>query len=203
MIAKIKINPFIITLGSMSVAKGIPLVITKGYSVPVPDPNIIRMGQGYIGAVPIPVVIMMVIVVLMCIVYYKTIFGSNIKAMGGNEEATRISGINIEKNKTLVYLFSGLMASVADIVLTGRLNVGQPSSGTGWELDAIAAAIVGGTTLDGGEGSVPGTLIGAMLLGFLSNGMVLLNVSMYWQQIVTGVIIIGVVTLDVVRRKSR
>lgn len=202
MISKVKINPFIITLGSMSISRGIALVITKAYSIPVLNPFILGLGQGYIGIIPIPIIIMAVVVIIMGVVYSKTIFGSNIKAIGGNEEAANISGINIQSNKIFVYLISGILASLAGIVLTGRLNVGQPSAATGWEMDAVAAAIVGGTTLSGGEGSVIGTLLGAILLGLLGNAMVLLRVSMYWQQIVTGAIIIGVVTLDVLRKRK-
>jgi ribose transport system permease protein len=202
MIAKVKINPFIITLGSMSISRGIALVITKAYSVPVPDQLIIGLGQGYIGIIPVPIIIMIIVVIIMGTIYSKTIFGSNIKAIGGNEEAANVSGINIRKNKMLVYFLSGILASLAGVVLTGRLNVGQPNAASGWEMDAVAAAIVGGTTLSGGEGSVIGTLIGAILLGLLGNAMVLLRVSMYWQQIVTGVIIIGVVTIDVLRKRK-
>ena len=118
------------------------------------------------------------------------------------KEAARISGINISKNKILVYTISGLMAALAGVVMVGRINVGQPSAGQGWELDAVAAAIVGGTTLSGGEGSIIGTLIGAALIGVMANGMVLVNVSMYWQQIVTGLIIIGIVALDNITRQK-
>jgi ribose/xylose/arabinose/galactoside ABC-type transport system permease subunit len=202
MISRVKINPFIITLGSMSISRGIALVITKAYSVPVPDKFILWLGQGTISTIPTPIVIMVVIVIISNVIYSKTIIGSHIKAIGGNEEAANVSGINIANNKMLVYFVSGILASLAGVVLTGRLNIGQPSAATGWEMDAVAAAIVGGTTLDGGEGSIIGTLMGAILLGLLGNAMVLLRVSMYWQQIVTGTIIIGVVTIDVLRKRK-
>lgn len=202
LIARVKINPFIITLGTLSIARGIVLVITKGYSIRVTDKVLLFLGQGYIGLVPVPVILMLIIVAFMTIVLSSTVFGSNVRAIGGNEEAAIISGINVGSDKTWVYLISGVLSSIAGIVLAGRLNVGQPSAGTGSELESVAAAIVGGTTLSGGEGSILGTLVGAILLGILSNAMVLMNISMFFQQIVTGAIIIGVVTLDVVARKK-
>lgn len=202
-IAKLKINPFIITLGMMSIARGLVLGITKGYSISVKDNFIINLGQSSIGPFPTLFIIMMVIVIVMSFIVEKTVFGNYVKAIGGNEEAAKISGINIAKNKIVIYIISSFVASIAGVLMLGRLLVAQPTSGQGWELDAVAAAIIGGTSLSGGEGSMIGTLFGASLIGIISNGLVLLRVSLYWQQVVTGVIIISVVIIDSYTKKRK
>jgi len=129
-------------------------------------------------------------------------FGMRTKSIGGNEESTRVAGVNVRRMKLIIYMLSGFMAAIAGIVMVGRLNVGQPNAGLGWELQAIAAAIVGGTSLHGGQGTILGTVLGAALMGMISNILVLLGVSMYWQSIVVGLIIIGVVSIDSITHKK-
>jgi ribose transport system permease protein len=124
------------------------------------------------------------------------VFGNRIKAIGGNELAARLSGINIDRNKIYIYSLTGLLCGLAGIIMVGRVNAGNPNSGLSFDLDSIAATIIGGTSLAGGEGTVIGTMLGALMLGVIANGLVLLNVSMYWQTIVAGVIIIAVCGLD-------
>ncbi|MDR3336448.1 MAG: ABC transporter permease [Treponema sp.] len=203
LITKVGINPFIVTLGMMNIVRGTVTTMTKGLSISVMNDLISAIGQGYVGPVPIPVIIMIFFVIVFHILYSKTIFGSNIKAIGGNQDAARISGIKIDKNKILIFIISGAMSALAGIIMVGRINTGQPIAGQGWEIDAIAAAIVGGTALSGGQGTILGTLIGAALIGVMSNAMVLMSVSMYFQQVFTGLVLIGVVAIDTIKNKMK
>jgi ribose transport system permease protein len=203
LITKVRINPFIATLGMMNIVRGIVTTMTKGLSISVMNDLISFIGQGYVGPVPIPVILMIFFVILFDILYRKTIFGSNIKAIGGNQEAARISGIQIDRHKILIFVISGAMSALAGIIMVGRINTGQPIAGQGWEIDAIAAAIVGGTALSGGQGTIIGTLIGAALIGVMSNAMVLMSVSMYFQQVFTGMVLIGVVAIDTIKGRRQ
>jgi ribose transport system permease protein len=203
LITKVRINPFIATLGMMNIVRGIVTTMTKGLSISVMNDLISAIGQGYVGPVPIPVILMLFFVIVFDILYRKTIFGSNIKAIGGNQEAARISGIQIDKHKILIFIISGAMSALAGIIMVGRINTGQPIAGQGWEIDAIAAAIVGGTALSGGQGTIIGTLIGVALIGVMSNAMVLMSVSMYFQQVFTGMVLIGVVAIDTIKSRRQ
>ena len=196
LITKLKLPPFIITLGMASVCKGIVLVITKGFPIEVTSEFVIALGQGYVGPVPIMAIIMVVLVVIAAFILEKTVFGNRVKALGGNELAASLSGINVNRTKRFIYAFAGLFCGLAGIIMTGRLNSGNPNAGLSFDMDSIAATIVGGTSLSGGSGSVFGTMLGALLLGTIRNGLVLLNVNMYWQTVVTGAIIILVCALD-------
>jgi ribose transport system permease protein len=202
LITRIRIAPFIVTLGMLSIARGIVLVVTKGFAVTDISPFIAKVGQGYVGQVPIPVILMVVIAIIMAFILEQTMFGMRTKSIGGNEESTRVAGVNVSRMKLIIYMLSGFMAAIAGIVMVGRLNVGQPNAGLGWELQAIAAVIVGGTSLHGGQGTILGTVLGAALMGMISNILVLLGVSMYWQSIVVGLIIIGVVSIDSITHKK-
>jgi ribose transport system permease protein len=203
LITKAGINPFIATLGMMNIVRGTVTTMTKGLSISVMNDLISAIGQGYIGPVPIPVILMIFFVIVFHILYRKTIFGSNIRAIGGNQEAARISGIQIDRHKIAIFVISGAMAALAGIIMVGRINTGQPIAGQGWEIDAIAAAIVGGTALSGGQGTILGTLIGAALIGVMSNAMVLMSVSMYFQQVFTGLVLIGVVAIDTIKSRRQ
>jgi len=196
LISKARINPFIVTLGMLNIARGIVLVITRGYPIPIYAGPVVYFGQGYIGPIPVPVIFMLIIGVIGIILLRNTILGNYVKALGSNEPAARAMGINVERIKAITYTLAGFLSGLAGVVLAGRLSAGQPNAGIGWELDCIAAVIIGGTSLTGGEGSVIGTLIGATLLGVIRNGLVLVGVSMYWQTVVIGLILIGGVALD-------
>jgi len=202
LISKVRINPFIVTLGMLNIARGIVLVITKGYPIPIYTGPVIYFGQGYIGAIPVPVIFMLFIGVIGIVLLRNTILGNYIKALGSNEPAARAMGINVERVKNITYTFAGFLSGLAGIILAGRLSAGQPNAGIGWELDCIAAVIIGGTSLTGGEGSVTGTLVGATLLGVIRNGLVLMGVSMYWQTVVIGLILIGGVAIDRFTRRQ-
>ncbi len=196
LITKLRLPPFIITLGMASICKGLVLVITKGFPIEVDSSFVIQIGQGYWGPVPIMAVVMLCIIALAIFILEKTVFGNRVKAIGGNELAASLSGINVNRTKLMIYSLAGLFCGIAGVIMTGRLNAGNPNAGLNFDMDSIAATIVGGTSLSGGAGSILGTMLGALLLGVIRNGLVLLNVNMYWQTVVTGSIIILVCALD-------
>lgn len=199
-VAKGKVPAFITTLGMMSVARGVALIITNGQTIHMFPRSFRVLGTGYIGPVPVPAIIAISIVILAHLVLSYTRFGRYVYAIGGNREAVHLSGINVDLVEILVYVISGLTCALGAIILVGRLNSAQPIAGYGYELNAIAAAIIGGTSLSGGEGNVFGTLIGALLMGVLQNGLTLLNVSSYTQQLVIGSVIVAAVFVDQIRR---
>ena len=202
LITKLRLPPFIVTLGMAKIARGIMYVLTRGYSIPTREQFILTLGNGYIGPVPIPTIVLLMVVAFGTYLLSRTVFGNRVKAIGGNELAARLSGINVSKNKILVYSLTGLFCSIAGLIMVGRVNAGNPNSGLNFDLDSIAATIIGGTSLAGGEGTVIGTLLGALLLGVIRNGLVLLNVSMYWQTVVAGAIIIIVCGLDALTHRK-
>ena len=198
-----RLPPFIATLGMMSVARGAALVFTEGRPVSGFDEGFRWLATGNVGFVPAPVLVMLIVYAVAHFVLTRTTFGRYVYAIGGNEEATRLSGIAVGFHKTAVYAVSGLMSAVAAIVLTARLNSAQPIAGMMYELDAIAATVIGGTSLMGGEGSLGGTLIGALIMGVLRNGLNLLGVSSFLQQIVIGGVIVGAVLVDTILKRHR
>lgn len=200
LISKFKIPPFIATLGMMTVARGFALIYSnKPLSQLTPEYNFI--GQGAILGVPFPVIILIVVAVATHIMLNNTPFGRYIYALGGNEQAARISGVNIDRVKIGVYTLAGLLSGLAGLVVSSRVGSGQPGQGVGIELDAIAAAVIGGTSLAGGIGTIWGTIVGALIIGVLDNGLILLNVDQYWITIVKGAIIVVAVIID--QRKNR
>lgn len=201
LITRLDLAPFIATLGMMSIARGLALVITKGYPISGMPKPLRYLGKGRMLGIPVPVVVTLIVFVIAYILLKYTKFGRYVYAIGGNEEATRLSGINVRKTKLLVYTWCGTMAGLAGIILTARLNSAQPIAGMGYELDAIAAAVIGGTSLSGGEGTAQGTLLGALIIGVLRNGLNLLNVSSFWQQVVIGCVVIGAVAMDKLQKK--
>ena len=195
--------PFIVTLGMMSIARGAALLFTEGRPVSGFDSGFRSLATGHVGPVPAPIVVTIVVYLLAHLVLTRTTFGRYVYAIGGNEEATRLSGVSVRLHKSVVYAVSGLMSAIAAILLTARLNSAQPIAGMMYELDAIAATVIGGTSLIGGEGSLTGTLIGALIMGVLRNGLNLLGVSSFLQQIVIGAVIIAAVLIDTVLKKQR
>jgi ribose/xylose/arabinose/galactoside ABC-type transport system permease subunit len=191
-----RVQPFIATLAMLTMARGATLVYTDGRPITGLPDAFVWLGEGDLGWIPVPVVIMGVVFVVGHLILTQTVLGRYVYAIGGNEEAARLSGVNVAAYKTLVYGISGLLAAVSAIILTARLNSAQPTAGSGYELDAIAAVVLGGTTLAGGEGSVGGTLLGAFIIGVINNGLNLLNVSAFYQQVVKGAVILLAVLLD-------
>ncbi|MDF2702397.1 MAG: inner-rane translocator [Rubrobacteraceae bacterium] len=196
--------PFIATLAMLSAARGLALVISGGVPLnPIPGP-ILSLGSGdLLGFVPLPVILMLVMWAITVGILRSTYAGRAMYAIGGNEEASRLSGINVSRQKLLIYTLSGLFAGIAGILLTARLASAQPQAGFTFELDAIAAVVIGGASLSGGVGSASGTLIGALILGVLRNGLNLLNVSAFWQQVVIGAVIALAVMTDTLRRRKK
>lgn len=195
--------PFIVTLGMMSIARGAALLFTEGRPVSGFDPGFRSLATGHVGFVPSPIVVTIVVYLIAHLVLTRTTFGRYVYAIGGNEEATRLSGVSVRLHKTLIYAVSGLMSAIAAVILTARLNSAQPIAGMMYELDAIAATVIGGTSLMGGEGTLQGTLVGALIMGVLRNGLNLLGVSSFLQQIVIGAVIIGAVLVDTVLKRHR
>ncbi len=198
-----RLPPFIATLGMMSVARGAALVYTQGRPISGFEPSFRSLATDDFLLVPQPVILMLVVYLVAHVVLVRTRLGRYTYAIGGNEEATKLSGISVVRYKTLVYGVSGLMSGVAAVILTARLNSAQPIAGIMYELDAIAAVVIGGTSLMGGEGGLRGTLIGALIMGVLRNGLNLLGVSSFLQQIVIGLVIIFAVLVDATLKKSR
>jgi ribose/xylose/arabinose/galactoside ABC-type transport system permease subunit len=195
-ITKSKVAPFIVTLGTMTIGRGLALILSKGRPVSNLSDSFNFIGGGNIFGIPFPIVILIVAFLLCSVILNKTILGRYMYAVGGNEQAARASGIRVNRVKLWVYTICGLLCAMGGILLTSRVTTGQPNAGAGFELDAIAAAIIGGTSTSGGTGTMTGTLIGALLIGVISNSLDLLNVTSYYQQVVMGVIIIGAVVLD-------
>ena len=195
--------PFIATLGMMSVARGTALVFTEGRPVSGFDEGFRWLATGTAGFVPAPVIVMLIVYAVAHVALTRTTFGRYVYAIGGNEEATRLSGVAVRFHKTAIYGVSGALSAVAAIVLTARLNSAQPIAGMMYELDAIAATVIGGTSLTGGSGSLIGTLVGALIMGVLRNGLNLLGVSSFLQQIVIGGVIVGAVLVDTLLKRHR
>ncbi|MHB1394052.1 MAG: ABC transporter permease [Clostridia bacterium] len=200
-IAKFKIPPFIATLGMMTVARGFALLYSDGRPVSSTTDSYNFIGQGEVWGIPFPILILITMAVVTHIMLNNTKFGRYIYAIGGNEQAAKISGLDVGKLLVLIYTFAGFLSGLAGVVLSSRISSGQPGLGSGYELDAIAAAVIGGTSFSGGIGTVWGTMVGALIIGVLNNGLDLLNVSAYWQQIVKGLIIVAAIILD--ERKNR
>ncbi|MFJ9018537.1 substrate-binding domain-containing protein [Streptomyces sp. NPDC102259] len=201
LIAYGKLPPFIATLAMLSVARGLSLVISEGSPIAFPD-SVSHLGDTLGGWLPVPVLVMIVMGLIAAFVLGRTYIGRSMYAIGGNEEAARLSGLRVRKQKLAIYALSGVFAAAAGVVLASRLSSAQPQAADGYELDAIAAVVIGGASLAGGTGKASGTLIGALILAVLRNGLNLLSVSAFWQQVVIGVVIALAVLLDTVRRKA-
>ncbi|MFD9795778.1 substrate-binding domain-containing protein [Streptomyces sp. NPDC059070] len=196
-----KLPPFIATLAMLSVGRGLSLVISQGSPIAFPG-SVSRVGDTLGGHLPVPVLVMVAMGLLTALILTRTYLGRSMYAIGGNEEAARLSGLRVKRQKVAIYALSGLFAAVAGIVLASRLVSAQPQAAQGYELDAIAAVVIGGASLSGGVGKASGTLIGALILAVLRNGLNLLSVSAFWQQVVIGVVIALAVLLDTLRRRA-
>lgn len=202
-IARFKVPPFIATLAGLTIFRGVSLVITDGLPIIRLEGSFRFLGQGVVWGIPVPVMIMILVVVVMQIILSRTAFGAYVYAVGGNEEAARLSGIKVRWIKFWAYVLCGLFAGVSGMILMARLSSAQPAVGEGFELDAIAAVVLGGTSLMGGQGAVWGTLIGALVIGILNNGMNLMGVHSHYQLIAKGVLIVLAVLLDCYLKRRR
>ena len=201
LIAKLKLPDFIVTLGTLSIYRGFALIYTNGQPIYGMDRTFRAIFAGSLGGIPTPVLLALAVAIAAFLVVRFTAFGEHIIAVGGNEEAARLSGIDVDRVKIGVYAISGLLASLAGFILIARIGAAEPIGGTGFELQAIGAAVIGGASLFGGEGNPLGSLIGALTLGTLQNGLTLLNVPSFWQYVASGAVVILAVLADQVTRR--
>jgi ribose transport system permease protein len=201
-ITKFKVPPFVATLAMLTVARGFTMLWTKGYPISSLGSNFAMIGTGWFLGIPILVWIAFLVVIAAIVISNKTALGRYIYAIGGNENAAILSGINSNKVKIIVYTLAGVLAAIGGIMVTSRLDSAQPNAGMSYELDAIAAVVIGGTSLSGGRGTIIGTVLGAIIIGVLNNGLVLLDVSPFWQQVVKGLVILLAVMIDKANSKT-
>jgi len=195
-ITRFKLPPFVATLGMLSIARGLTMLWTGGFTITDLGPQFGFIGAGFFLGVPMAVWISAALVVIFYFISKRTTLGRYIYAVGGSEKASAFSGLNVNRIKIYVYALGGALAAVAGLIVTARLDAADPKAGLGYELDSIAAVVIGGTSLSGGRGSILGTVLGCLIIGVLNNGLFLLNVSPFWQQIVKGFVILIAVAID-------
>lgn len=201
-ITRFKLPPFVATLAMLTIARGLTMLWTGGFPITGLGESFTYLGTGWLLGIPVPVWVSGVLVAVVAVLMNQTRLGRYIYAIGGSESAARLSGVNINRIKWVVYTLSGTLAAVGGLLVTARLDSAQPNAGISYELDSIAAVVIGGTSLSGGRGSVLGTVQGAIIIGVLNNGLVLLNVSPFWQQVVKGLVILLAVIIDKANAKS-
>ena len=199
--ARFRLHAFLVTMATMTLIRGVTYTLTGGYPVGGLPQDFFIYGSGQLGFIPYPVIYMIAIFMIGAFVMSSTTFGRSIYALGGNEDAARLSGINVERVKIGVFVVSAAVSGISGLVLSSRLMAGSPEIGIGWELDIVAAVIIGGTNIVGGEGKLSGTLLGVLFIGVLSNGMILLDITPYMQQVVRGLVILGAVILNSLQEK--
>ncbi|MFA9455339.1 ABC transporter permease [Halalkalibacter sp. AB-rgal2] len=202
-ITKVGIPALITTLGMLTIVRGVTFVITDGYPVFGFPESIRWFGTGFVMGIPVPVIMMVLVFVLVYILLYKTYIGRHIYALGGNEEAAHLSGINTNKIQLMVYMMSGFFCSIAGLILLGRLNSGQPNALQGFELDVVTAVVLGGVSIFGGQGKLIGVILGVLIMGVLSNGLVILNVGEFYQMVIVGSVLIIAVGADRIFNKKK
>jgi ribose transport system permease protein len=202
LITRLGVPPFIATLAMLTIARGLTMLWTGGFPITGLGAEFGFVGTGYWLGVPMPVWISAALVAIFVVVTRRTRFGRYLYAVGGNERAATLSGLNVRQVKSLVYILGGALAAVAGLIVTARSDAADPKAGVGYELDAIAAVVIGGTSLSGGRGSILGTVLGCLIIGVLNNGLVLLNVSPYWQLVIKGYVILLAVAIDRASREE-
>lgn len=202
MITKVGVNAFITTLAGMSIFRGVAYLLTNGKSIPIADPVIKAIGRGYTGAIPNAVIIMLLMVVLFSLIAKFTSFGRRIYVIGGNAQVAYLSGINVSKTLTGLFILNGVVTGLATLVYCSQLGAGMPQSATGMEFQVITAVVLGGTSMSGGKGTIVGALIGAALIGTLNNGMVMMNINSYWQDVISGIVLVIAVVFDIIKTKK-
>jgi len=195
-ITRFKVPPFVATLAMLTIARGLTMLLTGGFPITGFSSQMAFIGTGWFLGIPMPVWISAVVVLAAVVLTSKTRLGRHIYAIGGNETAAELSGLKIKKIKLIVYSIAGSLAAIGGIIVTSRLDSAQPNAGIGFELDSIAAVVIGGTSLSGGKGTIMGTVQGALIIGILNNGLVLLNVSPFWQQVIKGMVILLAVIIE-------
>lgn len=196
LIAYVGFQPFIATLSTMTIGRGFALAYSDGKPYTITDPSFKAIGQGYVGSIPIPIILLFVVCIIGVIILSTTTFGRYVLAIGGNKSAAKLSGVRTRKVEMYVYVLSAVCAWIVGLILAARISSGQPTAGESYEMDAIAATAIGGTSMNGGIGTLTGTILGFVIIGLLSNSMNLLNINSFYQQIVKGLLIIIAVFLD-------
>ena len=203
LIVGLNVSAIVITLGMMTVVRGLAYIFSGGLPVyDIPD-LIVFLGQGYVAGIPVPVIIMVIIVVIAGLILKYSYFGRYVYAIGGNVEAAKLAGVSVNKITISLYGISAFLASIAGIVLTGRISSGAPASGTGTEMDVVTAVVIGGISVNGGKGSMLGAFLGAVIIGVLSNGLTIMNIGEYYLQVVKGLVLILAVAFDVLANKEK
>lgn len=200
-----KLAPFIVTLATMTIFRGATLVFTNGNPIvkKLGENDLFSfLGQGYLLEAPFPAILMFIVFIMLYFLLHKTSFGKSVYAIGGNEKAAYVSGVKINKSKIIIYSISGVMAAISGLIVTSQLSSATPTAGASYEMDAIASVVLGGTSLSGGKGRIVGTLFGCLLIGVINNGLNIIGVSSFWQQVVKGVVILVAVLLDSFRTKK-
>ena len=200
---KMNIMPIIVTLGTMLILQGTAYLITGGYPITGMPESFIPIGQGYVGVVPVPVIIFLAFILFGWVVMNKTYLGRFVYALGGNREAARLAGINTDRLTVLVYTFCGFAASIAALIMVGRTNASQPSAGSSYAFDCMTAACLGGVSIMGGEGKISGAIVGVIILGILDNGLILMSVNSNFQSVVKGIILLVAVAIDCHQAKTK
>ena len=201
-IAEIKMPALIVTFASQTIFAGVAYIICNGTPISRFPESFLVIGQGYVGPIPVPVIIMIICFAVGAFILVKTYFGRYFYALGGNEEAAELSGIHVKKVKCLVYSLSGLFAGIAGLVMLARANTGQPNAGVGYEFDVITCVVLGGVSVNGGSGKISNVIAGVLIIGVLSNGMVLLNISSYMQMVIKGIILLLAVGSDCIQQQN-
>lgn len=203
LIVSLKVPAIVITLGMMTVARGLAFIISGGLPIYDIPEGVVYLGQGYIGIIPLPVIVMLVIILAANFVLNHSYIGRYIYAIGGNEEAARLAGVAVDKVKVGLYAVSGFLAGIAGVILMARVSSGAPASGTGMEMDVVTAVVIGGVSINGGKGKISGAFIGALIIGVLGNGLTIMNIGEYYQQVVKGVVLILAVAFDTFSNTDR
>ncbi|HIU75905.1 MAG TPA: ABC transporter permease [Candidatus Pelethocola excrementipullorum] len=200
---KLNMAPIIVTLSMMLVLQGVAFLITGGYPITGMPEQFVLIGQGYIGIIPVPVIIFIIFIIFGWVLMNKTYLGRHIYALGGNKEAARLAGINVDRLTVLIYAFTGFAASIAAIIMVGRTNASQPGAGSSYPFDCMTAACLGGISISGGEGKISGVVVGVVILGILDNGLVLMGVNSNFQSVVKGFILLLAVAIDCYQGKEK
>ncbi len=203
LIVKLRVPAMVITLGMMTVARGLAFIVSAGLPIYDIPENVVNIGQGYVGAIPIPVIIMLIIVAISTFLLNKSYLGRQVYAIGGNEEAERLAGVKVDQIKIGLYSCSAFLAGIAGVILMARVSSGAPASGTGMEMDVVTAVVIGGVSINGGKGKMWGAFLGALLIGVLSNGLTIMNIGEYYQQVVKGVVLILAVAFDTFSNRDK
>lgn len=201
LIAYVKINAFITTLAGMQIFRGLSYIITDGKSLTVSDEFIKFVGRGYVGVVPVAAIIMVIFVIAFALIAKYTTFGRRIFVIGGNPQVAYLSGVNVKRSILGMFAINGLVCGVASLIYCSQIGAAMPQSATGMEFKVISAVILGGASLSGGKGSIVGAMFGALLLGTLDNGMVMLDIQTYWQQVIIGVVLVLAVLMDIIKNR--